>query len=162
MHNGLALSTSSESAPIAHLKSTPTEWWFNSLKCKYEIRDDCTVLSARQRRHGRGDPPTQTDVVSWAAGYGLGAYWRDFGEKSKTYEQLPVFLIFMSCIFKINFCRWWGLELFILFYGALGNEIKKFMCHGGKKFFFKMGGCRFWKVPPDPPTPPYIYFWNSP
>jgi hypothetical protein len=42
----------------------------------------------------------------------------------------------MSCIFKINFCRWWGLEHFILFDGALGNEIKKFLCVMGQKNIF--------------------------
>jgi hypothetical protein len=47
------------------------------------------------------------------------------------------------CIFKINFCRWWDLEHFTLFDGALGNEIKNVDVSWGQKTFFKMGGCRF-------------------
>jgi hypothetical protein len=64
------------------------------------------------------------------------------------------------CIFKINFCRWWGLEHFILFDGALGNEIKNFDVSWGQKFFFLR-----WVVVGFErclPTPAYIYFWNSP
>jgi hypothetical protein len=87
---------------------------------------------------------------SWAAGYGLGAYRNLFtGEISvKKVRQMsdfrPVFQIFpsvfcfffMSCIFKINFCRWWGLEHFTLFDGALGNEIKNSDVSWGQKKFF--------------------------
>jgi hypothetical protein len=46
-----------------------------------------------------------------------------------------VFQIFPSVFFYelINFCRWWGLEHFILFDGALGNKIKNFDVSWGQK-----------------------------
>jgi hypothetical protein len=81
------------------------------------------------------------------AGYGLGAYRNLFiGEilvkKVRRMSEFHCFkffhkFFFMSCcIFKINFCRWWGLEHFILFDGALGNEIKNFDVSWGQKIFF--------------------------
>jgi hypothetical protein len=49
----------------------------------------------------------------------------------------------MSCIFKTNFSA--GGVWNILFYlmGHWGMRLRILMCHGGKKNFFKMGGCRF-------------------
>jgi hypothetical protein len=50
----------------------------------------------------------------------------------------------MSCTFsKLIFVAGgvWNTLFYLM--GHWGMRLKKFMCHGGKKNFFKMGGCRF-------------------